>query len=446
MTNELTIAHESGHAPLALRKVSAKETKDRILEIRKIASDSDIMKEGIEYYYAHVLTGKKLEQGEEPVKVLSQAGASVLAQALQITVEHSNKIIHVPSESYIVQSRATLKTYAGQILNSSEAICSAREKKFLSRVAELKNTWKPLPKNYWNMDPEDAQSAIGGPGFVRFKAMSQWFIHQVVEGEFCFDEVMHPVMLAAQKRAFVWTVRLLAALSGQFTQDIEENKRADEEGEKKGDKKEPIVNGSGLTASQLSELRDIKESKEKLDTYIVYLISLLKPTDKQLYDAYVGFRRSKRRLASYMMRESRRTKVMPDFKRRREGKKNAAEKRAAKKEKPTKKATQPEKAPEEIKGIENMTSQEIYADYEAKIKAGGKKYAHLKRVMSLITTAGKAPEEHDRDAADLYQACIDAKWRVSDIEKKAEEILKGVVNSAKEDTAIMMAAKDGGAK
>jgi hypothetical protein len=112
---------------------------------------------------------------------------------------------------------------AGAALGYAERICSTTESKYRWR-ADLVNTGKPVPKEYWDKRKESKQAAqamIGGANFVPKKTSEGWTIHEVCGRAENPDiaDTYNTVIAMAQKRAHV--AAIIMAVGGSDLYAVE---------------------------------------------------------------------------------------------------------------------------------------------------------------------------------------------------------------------------------
>jgi len=116
----------------------------------------------------------------------------------------------------------------GQSVGQGVGNATTMEGKYRFRGGEKEGTGQPIPKEYWNLKKigkfDEAQAAIGGPGFAPGKVEGKWEICSIGEKQEYDNpaDYYNTVMKMAKKRAHVDAILTATAASDIFTQDTED--------------------------------------------------------------------------------------------------------------------------------------------------------------------------------------------------------------------------------
>ncbi len=198
--------------------VSISEMKSQVNLIQHIMQE--VMKDG-EHFGVIPGCGDKpalLKPGAEKLMLTFRLANDVDIE----TVDHQNA-----HREYRV--KVTLHSPTGQRLGTGVGACSTMEGKYRFRVGSTELTFKPVPKEYWDLrkeNPVKAQEIIGGRGFSPKKDdHGNWMIArhgEKIEHDNPPD-YYNTCLKMAKKRALVDAVLTSTAASDIFTQDIEED-------------------------------------------------------------------------------------------------------------------------------------------------------------------------------------------------------------------------------
>ena len=116
----------------------------------------------------------------------------------------------------------------GQSVGQGVGNATTMDGKYRFRGGEKEGTGQPIPKEYWNLKKigkfDEAQAAIGGPGFAPGKVEGKWEICSIGEKQEYDNpaDYYNTVMKMAKKRAHVDAILTATAASDIFTQDTED--------------------------------------------------------------------------------------------------------------------------------------------------------------------------------------------------------------------------------
>lgn len=174
----------------------------------------DIMRENIHW-------GKVPGCGDKPT--LLKNGAELLCMAFKLAPDAKVEIADLGNghREYTVTTTLT-SIVTGTPIATGLGSCSTMESKYRYRGAELVNTGKLVPQEYWDeRDPE----LLGGKGFVAKKnEKGKWAIYAKGERKENTDiaDVYNTVLKMASKRSLVDATLKATGGSCEFTQDIED--------------------------------------------------------------------------------------------------------------------------------------------------------------------------------------------------------------------------------
>lgn len=174
----------------------------------------EIMRENVHW-------GKVPGCGEKPT--LLKNGAELLCMAFKLAPDAKVEIADLGNghREYTVTTTLT-SIVTGAPIATGLGSCSTMESKYRYRGAELVNTGKPVPQDYWDdRDP----AILGGKGFVAKKDDNgKWMIFAKGEKKENPDiaDVYNTVLKMASKRSLVDATLKATGGSCEFTQDIED--------------------------------------------------------------------------------------------------------------------------------------------------------------------------------------------------------------------------------
>ena len=174
----------------------------------------EIMRENVHW-------GKVPGCGEKPT--LLKNGAELLCMAFKLAPDAKVEIADLGNghREYTVTTTLT-SIVTGAPIATGLGSCSTMESKYRYRGAELVNTGKPVPQDYWDdRDP----AILGGKGFVAKKDDNgKWMIFAKGEKKENPDiaDVYNIVLKMASKRSLVDATLKATGGSCEFTQDIED--------------------------------------------------------------------------------------------------------------------------------------------------------------------------------------------------------------------------------
>ena len=175
----------------------------------------DIMRENIHW-------GKVPGCGDKPT--LLKNGAELLCMAFKLAPDAKVEIADLGNghREYTVTTTLT-SIVTGTPIATGLGSCSTMESKYRYRGAELVNTGKPVPKEYWSS--KDV-SLLGGKGFTAKKDESgSWKIFKKGDKKIenpDIADVYNTVLKMASKRSLVDATLKATGGSCEFTQDIED--------------------------------------------------------------------------------------------------------------------------------------------------------------------------------------------------------------------------------
>lgn len=175
----------------------------------------DIMRENIHW-------GKVPGCGDKPT--LLKNGAELLCMAFKLAPDAKVEIADLGNghREYTVTTTLT-SIVTGTPIATGLGSCSTMESKYRYRGAELVNTGKPVPKEYWSS--KDV-SLLGGKGFTAKKDENgAWKIFKKGDKKIenpDIADVYNTVLKMASKRSLVDATLKATGGSCEFTQDIED--------------------------------------------------------------------------------------------------------------------------------------------------------------------------------------------------------------------------------
>jgi len=210
----------------------AESTAHSMITVGEIAARQKMLDELIEKQFV-----KDLHYGRIPgtaKDTLYQPGAQLFNTMFQVFPKYEKQVEYLQNNHINVVSVCTLNTLEGKLVGSGCGSCSSMESKY-RYVNEMENTGQMIPPEYWKhwkTDPEKAQMILGGKGFTKKKAEDgQWYVFKSsgkVERADIAD-VWNTILKIANKRAYVDATNNTWALSGRFTQDINDPEDQPEE-------------------------------------------------------------------------------------------------------------------------------------------------------------------------------------------------------------------------
>ena len=174
----------------------------------------EIMRENVHW-------GKVPGCGDKPT--LLKNGAELLCMAFKLAPDAKVDIADLGNghREYTVTTTLT-SIVTGTPIATGLGSCSTMESKYRYRGAELVNTGKPVPQDYWD---ERDSALLGGKGFVAKKdEKGKWMIFSKGEKKENPDiaDVYNTVLKMASKRSLVDATLKATGGSCEFTQDIED--------------------------------------------------------------------------------------------------------------------------------------------------------------------------------------------------------------------------------
>ena len=174
----------------------------------------EIMRENVHW-------GKVPGCGDKPT--LLKNGAELLCMAFKLAPDAKVEIADLGNghREYTVTTTLT-SIVTGTPIATGLGSCSTMESKYRYRGAELVNTGKPVPQDYWD---ERDPALLGGKGFVAKKdEKGKWMIFSKGEKKENPDiaDVYNTVLKMASKRSLVDATLKATGGSCEFTQDIED--------------------------------------------------------------------------------------------------------------------------------------------------------------------------------------------------------------------------------
>lgn len=174
----------------------------------------EIMRENVHW-------GKVPGCGEKPT--LLKNGAELLCMAFKLAPDAKVEIADLGNGHREYTVTTTLSSIVtGTPIATGLGSCSTMESKYRYRGAELVNTGKPVPQDYWD---ERDPALLGGKGFVAKKDDNgKWMIFAKGEKKENPDiaDVYNTVLKMASKRSLVDATLKATGGSCEFTQDIED--------------------------------------------------------------------------------------------------------------------------------------------------------------------------------------------------------------------------------
>jgi hypothetical protein len=192
--------------------IGLNELKTRANMVTKIKRE--IMRENVHW-------GKVPGCGDKPT--LLKNGAELLCMAFKLAPDAKVDISDLGNghREYTVTT-TLLSIVTGTPIATGLGSCSTMESKYRYRGAELVNTGKPVPQDYWD---ERDPALLGGKGFVAKKDDNgKWMIFAKGEKRENQDiaDVYNTVLKMASKRSLVDATLKATGGSCEFTQDIED--------------------------------------------------------------------------------------------------------------------------------------------------------------------------------------------------------------------------------
>lgn len=207
---------QAGKLDVSLSQADIKSMKVRYENIRKLSNE--LMKKDV--HFGDFGIGKSC---------LFKAGAEMLrvAFALQRKIEIEKTIL---SDGHIeILAKVNLYTANGIYAGSGFGSCTTMESKFRFSAANLEDTGKPVPREYWDLrgtDAKKAQAILGGSKYKAFKndETGSWTIHKKGEKKETEtpEDYYNTILKMAVKRADVDAVISTLGISEFFTQDMED--------------------------------------------------------------------------------------------------------------------------------------------------------------------------------------------------------------------------------
>lgn len=192
--------------------IGLNELKTRANMVTKIKRE--IMRENIHW-------GKVPGCGDKPT--LLKNGAELLCMAFKLAPDAKVDVADLGNghREYTVTTTLT-SIVTGTPIATGLGSCSTMESKYRYRGAELVNTGKPVPQEYWD---ERDPALLGGKGFIAKKDDNgKWMIFSKGEKKENTDiaDVYNTVLKMASKRSYVDATLKATGGSCEFTQDIED--------------------------------------------------------------------------------------------------------------------------------------------------------------------------------------------------------------------------------
>ena len=216
MTNEI-VAQKQNNTSMQIFNgndymIGLNELKTRANMVTNIKRE--IMRENVHW-------GKVPGCGDKPT--LLKNGAELLCMAFKLAPDAKVEIADLGNghREYTVTTTLT-SIVTGTPIATGLGSCSTMESKYRYRGAELVNTGKPVPQDYWD---ERDSALLGGKGFVAKKdEKGKWMIFSKGEKKENPDiaDVYNTVLKMASKRSLVDATLKATGGSCEFTQDIED--------------------------------------------------------------------------------------------------------------------------------------------------------------------------------------------------------------------------------
>lgn len=237
---------------------------------------------------------------------LLKPGAEILGLTFRLIPEFDVAQTDLGNGHRDVVVTCRLRSCAGTVVGQGVGSCSTMESKYRWRSgADLEDTGKPVPKDYWDTkkdDPAKAQAMIGGKGFVAKKNdLNAWTIHVKSVGDRSENpdiaDVWNTVLKMAKKRAHVDATITATATSDMFTQDIDELPEFGiQEGVSAPSAEEPAelaailadIYMAGQTLPETSQERiqsDIEEAGQNLDRLAEILALVRESVERKALEA-----------------------------------------------------------------------------------------------------------------------------------------------------------------
>ena len=240
---------------IEIQPLSALQVRQQVNLVQEVMRE--VMKEGQHY-------GKIPGCGDKPT--LLKPGAEKLCLTFRlrpiINDDRDIQVIELGDGHREVRVRCHIYTASGIELATGTGSCSTMESKYRYRGGEKTSTGQAVPKEYWNLKHagkrDEAQAAIGGPGYGVGKFEGKWEVCEIGEKMENPDiaDTWHTVLKMGKKRAFVDGILNATAASDIFTQDLEDmggHTQQAEEAEKKPPIQRPQAkNGKPATPSVIA--------------------------------------------------------------------------------------------------------------------------------------------------------------------------------------------------
>lgn len=218
MENEVAVVQQHQMAGM-IEWVSPQQVVAQVKHVQDIMKS--VMREG--EHYGKIPGTKK--------QCLFKSGAEILGLTFRLIPEFDVAQKDFGNGHREITVTCRLRNPAGSLVGQGVGSCSTMESKYRWRSgADLEDTGKPIPKEYWDAkkdNPAKAQAIIGGKGFVAKKNdLDAWTIHAKSVGDRSENpdiaDVWNTVLKMAKKRAHVDATITATATSDMFTQDVED--------------------------------------------------------------------------------------------------------------------------------------------------------------------------------------------------------------------------------
>ena len=158
--------------------------------------------------------------GNKPT--LLKNGAEMLCMAFRLASDTKVEIADLGNGHREYTVTTTLSS-GGELVATGVGSCSTMESKYRYRGTEMKNTGKPVPKEYWtSKDP----ALLGGKGFRAKKdEEGNWMIFEAGDVKLenpDIADVYNTVLKMASKRSLIDATLKATGGSCEFTQDLED--------------------------------------------------------------------------------------------------------------------------------------------------------------------------------------------------------------------------------
>lgn len=261
MENEVALVHQHQMAGM-IEWVSPQQVVAQVKHVQEIMHS--VMREG--EHYGKIPGTKK--------QCLFKSGAEILGLTFRLIPEFDVAQTDFGNGHREVTVTCRLRNPMGSLVGQGVGSCSTMESKYRWRSgADLEDTGKPIPKEYWDAkkdNPAKAQAMIGGKGFVAKKNdLDAWTIHAKSVGDRSENpdiaDVWNTVLKMAKKRAHVDATITATATSDMFTQDVEDlpNFGAQEGAAPRNEQPESVVEIAAILADIYTAGKPLPEASQE---------------------------------------------------------------------------------------------------------------------------------------------------------------------------------------